>query len=54
MGTKFAIFNYATKETGGWVDVDWFRLETLGYEEVSGRSGIGTAYGEIRKLPIIL
>lgn len=24
MGSKFAIFNYATKQTGGFVDVDWF------------------------------
>lgn len=24
MGSKFAIFNYATKETGGYVDVDFF------------------------------
>ena len=24
MGTKFAIFNYATKKTGGFVDVDRF------------------------------
>ena len=27
MGSKFAIFNYATKKTGGWVDVDWFHVE---------------------------
>lgn len=27
MGTKFAIFNYATKQLGGHVDVDWFELE---------------------------
>lgn len=27
MGSKFAIFNYATKQTGGYVDVDWFRYE---------------------------
>ena len=26
MGNRFAIFNYATKESGGWVDVDWFRF----------------------------
>ena len=25
MGTKFAIFNYATKKVGGYVDVDYFR-----------------------------
>jgi beta-xylosidase len=24
MGTKFAIFNYATQKPGGYVDVDWF------------------------------
>ena len=24
MGTKFAIFNYATKKTGGYIDVDYF------------------------------
>ncbi|MGM9712533.1 MAG: glycoside hydrolase 43 family protein [Prevotella sp.] len=24
MGTKFAIFNYATKAAGGYVDIDWF------------------------------
>lgn len=27
MGTKFGIFNYATKSAGGSVDVDWFRYE---------------------------
>ena len=26
MGNRFAIFNYATRESGGWVDVDWFRF----------------------------
>lgn len=26
MGSKFAIFNYATKQLGGSVDVDWFRI----------------------------
>ena len=25
-GNKFCIFNYATRETGGFVDVDWFRV----------------------------
>ncbi len=24
-GNKFCLFNYATKETGGFVDFDWFR-----------------------------
>lgn len=27
MGTKFAIFNYATLEEGGYIDVDWFEYE---------------------------
>jgi len=26
-GNKFCLFNYATKETGGFVDVDWFRAD---------------------------
>ena len=26
-GNKFAIFNYATVQTGGYVDVDWFSTE---------------------------
>ena len=24
-GNKFCLFNYATKQTGGYVDIDWFR-----------------------------
>lgn len=28
MGTRYAIFNYATEQPGGYVDVDWFRLST--------------------------
>ncbi|WMI69023.1 glycoside hydrolase 43 family protein [Mangrovimonas sp. YM274] len=27
MGYRFAIFSYATQTTGGFVDIDWFRLE---------------------------
>lgn len=27
-GNKFCLFNYATKETGGFVDYDWFRTES--------------------------
>ena len=39
-GNKFAIFNYATKALGGYVDVDWFTTEPefteeLFYEETS-------------------
>jgi hypothetical protein len=26
-GNKFCLFNYATKELGGYVDVDWFRVD---------------------------
>lgn len=26
-GNKFCLFNYATKEAGGYVDYDWFRVE---------------------------
>ena len=29
MGTKFAIFNYATKKVGGYVDVDYFEYKKL-------------------------
>ena len=29
MGSKFAIFNYATRQQGGYVDVDFFRLTTF-------------------------
>lgn len=25
-GNKFCLFNYPTKETGGYVDFDWFRV----------------------------
>ncbi|NNV57949.1 glycoside hydrolase family 43 protein [Limnovirga soli] len=26
-GNKFCLFNYATKSTGGYVDIDWFRIK---------------------------
>ena len=29
MGSKFAIFNYATKRSGGWVDIDDFRFSVM-------------------------
>ncbi len=32
-GNKFGIFNYATKESGGYVDVDWFSTEENFSEE---------------------
>ncbi len=31
MGSRFALFCYATKETGGWVDVDFFAYSTNNY-----------------------
>lgn len=27
MGTRYAVFNYSTKKPGGYVDLDWFRIE---------------------------
>ncbi len=27
MGTRYAIFNYSTAQSGGYIDVDWFRLQ---------------------------
>ncbi|MGI9579908.1 glycoside hydrolase family 43 protein [Chryseobacterium sp. RRHN12] len=33
MGSKFAVFNYATKNTGGFVDVDFFRVNKAGNEK---------------------
>jgi beta-xylosidase len=29
-GNKFCLFNYATIDTGGYVDIDWFRTDTCG------------------------
>jgi arabinoxylan arabinofuranohydrolase len=26
MGARFALFNYATKQSGGYVDVDYFHV----------------------------
>lgn len=34
VGCRFSIFNYATKETGGYVDVDWFSTEEQFSEEL--------------------
>ncbi len=33
IGNRFAIFNYATKALGGYVDVDWFSTEPVFAEE---------------------
>lgn len=27
MGSRFAIFNYATRNTGGYVDIDYFHFQ---------------------------
>lgn len=27
MGYRFGLFNYATKNIGGYADFDWFRIE---------------------------
>ena len=27
MGYRFGLFNYATKQTGGFTDFDWFKIE---------------------------
>ena len=28
-GNKFCLFNYATKQAGGYVDFDWFRNQPV-------------------------
>ncbi len=33
-GNKFCLFNYATLETGGYVDIDWFRVEPVHVKEL--------------------
>jgi hypothetical protein len=34
MGYRFALFNYATKSTGGFADFDYFRIsETISKKE---------------------
>ena len=30
MGTRYAIFNYATRQTGGYVDIDYFTYSRVG------------------------
>jgi len=34
MGAKFGLFCYATRESGGWADVDWFSTEA-GFDEAT-------------------
>lgn len=34
MGYRFTLFNYATKEKGGYVDFDWFRIQPHLYDFV--------------------
>ena len=33
-GNKFCIFNYPTKESGGYIDVDWFRVQPVLKSEI--------------------
>ncbi|MDL2303412.1 glycoside hydrolase 43 family protein [Dysgonomonas sp. OttesenSCG-928-D17] len=33
MGYRFALFNYATKQTGGYVDFDYFRVKSIKYKD---------------------
>ncbi|GAB4415100.1 MAG: hypothetical protein OHK0039_23520 [Bacteroidia bacterium] len=36
-GNKYMLFNYATRSTGGYVDIDWFRVDpTIGYLPAAG------------------
>jgi len=34
-GNKFCLFNYATKEPGGYVDFDWFRVKPVVKSNIS-------------------
>jgi hypothetical protein len=34
MGYRFALFNYATRTTGGYIDFDWFRISLSGPSRV--------------------
>lgn len=46
VGNRFAVFNYATKSLGGYVDVDWFSTEAEFDEDAvygAGFSGYGDA-----------
>src|SRR5690625_2571164 len=38
MGYRFALFNYATKTTGGFVDFDYFRIS----DTLTGTEGLST------------
>jgi len=33
-GNKFCLFNYTTKESGGYVDIDWFRVKPVPVSEL--------------------
>lgn len=60
MGTKYAIFNYATQETGGYVDVDYFDYKRIKNEELiyhekenvdaDGLSGMLRKHASTRKI----
>ncbi len=44
VGNRFGIFNYATSQAGGYVDVDWFSTEPEYTEEKYFASGTLTTY----------
>jgi beta-xylosidase len=39
-GNKFCLFNYAAAETGGYVDFDWFRVNTSTLTDVVGEKDL--------------
>lgn len=41
MGYRFALFNYATKETGGYVDFDYFRIENKSSKQCTDIDYVG-------------
>ena len=44
MGQRFYLFNYATKEMGGYVDIDWFSTEPEYSEELFYGEGVLKTY----------
>ncbi len=46
VGNRFGIFNYATKQLGGYIDVDWFSTEPEYTEEKYFADGTLTTYTE--------
>lgn len=46
VGNRFGIFNYSTKQLGGYVDVDWFSTEPVFSEEMFYGPGVLRTYTE--------